>query len=214
MENSHYFKYGEQALSHLKSKDKQLCEIIDKVGMIKRPVIPDIYQALVNSVIGQQISTKAHKTIWKRLKDSIDMITPVSISQLTDEELQAIGLSFKKVGYIKNITNKVITGELDLKRLQQMNDEDVCNELVKLKGIGQWTAEMIMIFSMQRPNILSYGDLAILRGMRMLYHHRKITEKLFNKYRRRYTPYASVASLYLWKIASGEFPGMKDYGKR
>ena len=87
-------------------------------------------------------------------------------------------------------------------------------ELSALDGIGIWTAEMLMLFSMQRPDILSFGDLAILRGMRMLYHHRKITRELFEKYRRRYSPYGSVASLYLWAIAGGAIEGMEDYAPK
>jgi DNA-3-methyladenine glycosylase II len=92
-----------------------------------------------------------------------------------------------------------------------MSDEEVCAKLSELNGIGIWTAEMLMIFSMQRPNVLSYGDLAILRGMRMVYHRRKIDKVQFNKYWKRYTPYASVASLYLWAVAGGAIDGMKDY---
>jgi DNA-3-methyladenine glycosylase II len=82
--------------------------------------------------------------------------------------------------------------------------------LSKIKGIGQWTAEMILIFCLQRPNIFSYDDLAIHRGLRMLYHHRNISRKIFEKYRRRYSPYCTVASLYLWSIAAGTIEGMKD----
>ena len=95
-----------------------------------------------------------------------------------------------------------------------MTDNEVCAELSKLNGVGLWTAEMIMIFSMQRPNILSYGDLAILRGMRMLYHHREITKPKFKKYWKRYSPYASCASLYLWAVAGGAIPEMKDYASK
>lgn len=84
-------------------------------------------------------------------------------------------------------------------------------ELSSLKGVGLWTAEMIMLFSMQRKNILSYGDLAIVRGMRMLYRHREITPEIFNKYKRRYSPYGSIAGLYLWEVAGGAIPDMKDY---
>jgi DNA-3-methyladenine glycosylase II len=83
-----------------------------------------------------------------------------------------------------------------------MSDDELCARLIQLKGIGIWTAEMLMIFSLQRPNILSWNDLAILRGLCRLYHHRKITPKLFAKYKKRYSPYASVASLYLWAIAA------------
>lgn len=86
----------------------------------------------------------------------------------------------------------------------------MCRELSALDGIGVWTAEMLMTFSMQRPDIISFGDLAIHRGLRMLYHHRKITRDLFDKYKRRYSPYATVASLYLWAIAGGAIPELRD----
>ena len=87
-------------------------------------------------------------------------------------------------------------------------------ELSALKGIGVWTAEMILLFCMQRPDVFSYDDLAIQRGLRMVYHHRKIDRKLFEKYRRRFSPYCSVASLYLWAAAGGAVPGLKDYAPK
>jgi len=209
-----YFEYGTKEINYLKSKDKKLAEAIDKIGMPKRVIIPDIFYALVHSIIGQQISTKAHKTIDKRLQSKIEDITPSSILAVSDDELQSIGISFKKVSYIKNIAQKVLDKELDIEKLRTMSDDEICEELIKLKGIGKWTAEMIMIFSMQRMNILSYGDLAIVKGMRMLYHHREITPEKFNKYWRRYSPYASVASFYFWSIAGGEIPDMKDYAPK
>jgi DNA-3-methyladenine glycosylase II len=85
---------------------------------------------------------------------------------------------------------------------------------MQIRGIGKWTAEMLMLFSLQRPDILSYDDLAIQRGLRMIYHHRRITPKLFERYRRRYSPYASVASLYIWAVAGGAIDGMKDYAPK
>ena len=91
-----------------------------------------------------------------------------------------------------------------------MPDELVIQELSALKGIGVWTAEMIMTFCMQRPNIVSFGDLAILRGMRMLYRHKEIDRAKFEKYRKRYSPYGTVASLYLWAIAGGALPELTD----
>ena len=87
-------------------------------------------------------------------------------------------------------------------------------ELSALKGIGVLTAEMILLFCMQRPDVFSYDDLAIQRGLRMVYHHRKIDRKLFEKYRRRFSPYCSVASLYLWAAAGGAVPGLKDYAPK
>lgn len=206
-----YFIYGQAEIDELKSNDKKLAEVIDKIGMIKRGVNPDLFSALINAIVGQQISTKAQKTIWKRMQTALIDINPESILSLSDTELQSLGLSFRKVEYIKNIAEKVHTRALDLSKLQFLTDDEVCSELSKLKGIGIWTAEMIMLFSMQRKNIVSFGDLAIVRGMRMLYHHREITPEKFAKYKRRYSPNGSVASLYLWAIAGGAIPEMKDY---
>ena len=91
----------------------------------------------------------------------------------------------------------------------QKPDEEVIRELSALKGIGVWTAEMILLFCMQRPDVFSYDDLAIQRGLRMVYHHRKIDRKLFEKYRRRFSPYCSVASLYLWAVSGGAIPELR-----
>ena len=92
-----------------------------------------------------------------------------------------------------------------------MSDAEVCARLPELDGIGVWTAEMLMLHSLQRPDILSYGDLAVQRGLKMLYRHRRIDRKLFDKYRRRYSPYGSVACIYLWAVSTGAVEGMKDY---
>jgi len=206
-----YFQYGEKEIKHLKKADKRLAAIIDQIGMIERPVIPDLFAALVHSIIGQQISTKAHKTVWERMCMGLGEISPAVVDRLPLEYLQQFGITFKKAAYIKSLAQKIIIGEFNLDSLHSMSDKEVCKKLSGQNGIGLWTAEMLMIFSMQRLNVLSYGDLAIIRGMRMVYHHRKIDKAKFNKYWKRYTPYASVASLCLWAEAAGTIDGMKDY---
>ncbi len=206
-----YFQYGEKEIEYLKRVDKRLAAVIDQVGMLERAVIPDLFTALVHSIIGQQISTKAHQTIWERIERDLVEVSPVVMDGLSLEKLQQFGITFKKAAYIKSAARKVLTGEFDLSLLHAMPDEEVCVRLSGLDGIGVWTAEMLMLFSMQRPNVLSYGDLAIIRGLRMVYRHREIDRKRFDKYRKRYAPYASVASLYLWAVAGGKVPGMKDY---
>ena len=113
--------------------------------------------------------------------------------------------------YIRDFSRKVHSGEFDLEAVKTMSDEDAIQALVALRGIGVWTAEMILLFCLQRPNILSYDDLAIQRGLRMVYHHRNITRKLFEKYRRRFSPYCSTASIYLWAVSGGAIPEMKDF---
>ncbi len=205
-----YFEYDEKSTDYLKSKDPILGKAIETIGPIKRPVQTDLYESLVNSIVGQQISTAAHRTIWKRMTDFYGNITPEKICSTPLEDLQKFGISFRKAEYIIDNSHKVLSGELKIDELHNKSDIEVVQELSALKGIGVWTAEMLMIFCMQRPNIVSYGDLAILRGFRMLYRHRKIDRKLFDKYCRRYSPYGSVASLYLWAIAGGAIPELKD----
>jgi DNA-3-methyladenine glycosylase II len=205
-----YFQYGEKEIEHLRKKDKKLAEVIDRIGMIERTVNPDLFSALVNSIIGQQISTKAHQTIWQRMQNEVGEITPDTIDSLSLEELQKFGTTFNKAEYIKSVARKVKSNEFNIDALHSLSDEEVCNKLSELHGIGVWTAEMLMLFSMQRPNVLSYGDLAILRGMRMVYRHRKIDKTKFNKYWKRLTPHASVASLYFWAVAGGAIDELKD----
>ena len=201
-----YFPYDEHAIAHLKARDARLAEAIDIIGPVRREVTPDLFASLVNCIVGQQISTKAQVTIWKRMTDTF--------GACSDDELQRFGLSFRKVGYIKGSLERVLSGELDLEGLADLPDDEVCRRLSALPGIGVWTAEMLMTFSMQRPDIMSFGDLAIQRGLRMLHHHRRITPQLFAKYRRRYAPYGSVASLYLWEIAGGAVPGLRDWAPK
>lgn len=208
------FRYGDIETEYLKSKDPRLAEVIEKVGHIDRPVDTDLFSSVVHHIIGQQISTKAQQTIWSRMQEALGEVTPQTILSAGVLLLQSFGMTFKKAEYIMDFSQKVVENEFDLDAVSQMPDEDAIKVLSSLKGIGVWTAEMILLFCLQRPNIFSYGDLAILRGIRMVYHHRKIDQKLFEKYRRRFSPYCSVASLYFWAVAGGAIPGMKDYAPK
>ncbi len=197
----HYFQYGETEVAYLKAKDPVLAQAIDKIGPIQREINPDLFSALINSIIGQQISAKAQATIWQRFLDAYGYLEADKLACTSVEEIQSHGISMRKASYIQAIAQTVVNGDIDLEGLSSLSDDDVCRELVKLKGVGSWTAEMLMIFSMGRPDIMSEKDLAIIRGLRILHGHREITPKLFAKYKKRYSPYASVASLYLWEIS-------------
>ena len=209
-----YFEYGEKEISYLKSKDKKLAEVIEQIGHIDREVDTDIFSAVVHHIIGQQISTKAQATIWQRMQDKIGKVDASGILGAGVDELQSLGMTYRKVEYITDFATKVRNGEFDIEGIYEKSDEEVIEELSALKGIGRWTAEMILLFCLQRPNVFSYDDLAILRGLRMVYHHRKIDKALFEKYRRRFSPYCSVASLYLWAVSGGAIPEMKDYAPK
>ena len=145
------------------------------------------------------------------MQDALGTVTASTILAAGVPRLQALGMTFRKAEYITDFAEKVQAGTFDLEGISQKSDEEAIRALSTLKGIGVWTAEMILLFCMQRPDIFSDDDLAIQRGLRMVYHHREISRKLFEKYRRRFSPYCSVASLYLWAVSGGAIPGMRDY---
>ena len=208
-----YFEYGEEAIEHLKSRDPKLALAIDAVGHVHREMEEgDLFSAVVHHIVGQQISSAALATVWERLRTTFGKITPEVFMRASTEEVQACGMTFKKAGYIKGFAELVASGEFDLEAVAGMDDADAIAALSALPGIGVWTAEMLLLFCLGRPDILSYGDLGIHRGMRMVYHPRKVTRAMFEKYRRRYSPYGSVASLYLWAVSHMDVPGYdRDY---
>ncbi len=205
-----YFEYTETELDRLKSKDAALAAVIEQIGPVRREIIPDMFMALVHALIGQQISMKAHRTVWDRVQNICGPVTPDHVAELPVEQLRTCGISGRKIMYIKGVAADVLAGKLDLAHLGTLDDAALCKRLIAIPGVGVWTAEMLMIFSMQRKNILSWGDLAIQRGLRMLYRHRKITPVLFARYKKRYSPYASIAGLYLWALAGGACIGYTD----
>lgn len=206
-----YFQYGETEINYLKRKDKRLASVIDAIGHIERKLDDNLFAAVVRHIVGQQISSKAQATVWARLETRLKDVTPFAVHAASAQELQGLGMSLRKAEYIKDFADKIVSGEFNLQSVDHMSDAEAIAVLSSLKGIGKWTAEMILLFCLQRPDILSFDDLAIQRGLRMLYHHRKITRELFNKYRKRYSPYGSTAAIYLWAIAGGAIEGMKDY---
>ncbi len=210
-----YFEYGEKELNYLKKKDKRLAELIAKAGYIKRELYPNIFVSLVNSIAGQQISRAAKAAVWQRfLTLTGGQVTPKAITGVPDEELRKCGLSARKADYIKKLAQKVLNGEIDFTKYPQMSDEEIIADLTRLDGIGRWTAEMQLIFSLGRINILSGGDGALQNGLKKLYGHKKITAVLVEKYHKRYSPYASVASFYLWALANGDIEYERPYRKK
>ncbi len=211
-----FVRYDAEATEYLMSKDKKLAEAIKAVGDIRRPMDGDVFTSVVNSIIGQQISAAGLKTVLGRVREKLNgPVTPEAIIALSDGELQSCGITFRKVEYIKSFADKVLSGEFDIDALESMSDEEVIEALTSLKGIGRWTAEMILIFSMNRMDVFAFNDVGIHRGIRMVYHHRTVTKEMFERYRRRFSPYGTVASLYLWAISHMDVPGYdKDYAPK
>jgi len=210
------FEYGQKEIDYLKRKDKKLGAAIDRIGIIQREITPDPFSALLSSVVSQQISKKAAETVWKRLcmllgdipesngseagvkSGSID---PQSIAQVSLSEIKACGMSERKASYIKGVADAAILGTVDFKNLHTLKDDEIITRLSSLHGVGVWTAEMLLIFSLNRLNVLSSKDLAICRGMMNLYGLKELPKDKFERYRKRYSPYGSVASLYLWALS-------------
>ena len=208
------FRYGNEEIEYLKSRDRRLGEVIDRIGQIRWAVEPDLFSAIVQNIVAQQISGKAAESILARVGGLLGEITPKAVAKTDVQAFRTCGVSQRKAEYIKDFAAEVVSGEFDLSAVAKMPDAEVIAALSSLRGIGVWTAEMLLLFTLQRPDVLSYGDLGIHRGMRMVYRHRKITKALFEKYRRRLSPCGSVASLYFWKVAGGAIPGLTDPGAK
>ncbi|QDW33858.1 DNA-3-methyladenine glycosylase 2 family protein [Yersinia sp. KBS0713] len=196
-----FYSYGETEINHLKRRDKKMAAAIDRLGMIARPLSPDLFAALIRNIVDQQISVKAAITVNARLVALLGAITPITVAQASAEAIQGCGMTMKKAGYIKGAAEAALDGSLNLAAIAQLPDNEVITQLSSLNGVGVWTAEMLLISSLARPDVLSWGDLAIRRGMMNLYRHKTVPRERFERYRRRYAPYGTTASLYLWALS-------------
>ncbi len=195
------FEYGVKETEYLIKADPLLGDEIVRLGKIERIIIPELFPALVYAIIGQQISSKASKTIWERVQERFLEISPANLTKIPIEDIRLCGIPQSKAGYIKEIARKITKGEFDLNVLYKLSDKEVIKSLSSLSGIGMWTAETLLLNSMERPNIISYGDISIRRGLMKLYSLTELKKEQFTVYKNRYSPYASVASLYIWKLA-------------
>lgn len=197
------FETTMDALMHLKKHDKALGAVIERLGPLSVPLQTDLFTSMVEAIVSQQISGKAAQTVCTRLHQRLGTIEPKTVCDAADEFLQAAGMSFRKVTYIKRAAQAVLDGSVRLEHLESMDDQAVIAELTKLPGIGVWTAEMTLLFTLGRPDVLSWNDFGIRKGIMLLYRHEELDRTRFERYRKRYAPYGSTASLYLWKIAGG-----------
>ena len=197
-----YFHYGKAETDYLAARDPVLGAAIDRIGHIDREVFPDLFEALINSIAGQQISGKALQTVWKRLCDAVGAVTPENLLAAGEERLRDCGFSGRKANYMLSAARAVEDGTLDIHSLVEKSDEEIIRELTVLPGVGRWTAEMLLTFSLQRPDVLAYDDFGIRKGMCRLYGLDSLTKQQFAEYRARYAPHATIAALYLWHIAA------------
>lgn len=197
-----YFPYGSAECAYLQHADEKLAGLIDRMGFIRRSVDDDLFSAVVHHIVAQQISTKAQQTVWNRIRLRLGKIDADSVLSAGTDLLQSCGISFRKASYITEFAHKVKNNMFDLEAVTKQDDETAIRSLVTLKGVGVWTAEMILLFGLKRPNIFSFDDLALKRGLCRLYGHTEIDRALFMRYQQRFSPYCSVASFYLWALSA------------
>lgn len=196
-----YYEYGLKELDYLKNVDQALGAAITRLGKLERVIIPDLFTALVYAIVGQLISVKAVHTIWGRMLERFGEISPHNLARQTADDVQGCGMTMKKAVCIHQIAQTIAQGIFQMDELYDLSDREIIKKLMTLHGVGKWTAEMMLINSMERPDVVSWGDIAIRRGMMKLYGLSSLSKEQFDQYRLRYSPFGSVASIYLWEIS-------------
>ncbi len=188
----------------LMRRDPVLAPLIKKHGAcgIKTGRESDIFCGLVEAIVSQQLSTRAAATIYGRLRALLPddgPPTPEALLPLSDEALRGVGLSRQKLGYMRDLSRKMLDGSINTAGLVGMSDDEIVAELTKIKGIGRWTVEMLLIFRLTRPDVFPDGDLGIVKAVQKAYNLRKTPDvKRLHAIAERWRPYRSVASWYLW----------------
>jgi DNA-3-methyladenine glycosylase II len=200
-------EFDHEAVEHLRGADDTLRRIIDERGPLDheartrgRP--SDAYGALLRSIVGQQLSTKAARSIYGRLIEQFGgrAPTPQELLDADPETVRSAGLSRPKVNYLRSLADHVLSGELELDRLQELPDEEVTREVTAVKGLGQWTADMFLIFHLGRPDVLPVGDLGVRRAVERAYGLEGLpSAEELERLGERWAPYRSLAALYLWE---------------
>lgn len=204
MPKSIEFKQNDENIKSLSKNDPVLGKLIKVVGDYTLDIQEPNFEALVKKIIGQQLSFKAASTIWSRVAGLCPIVAPEKVQEISDDALRAVGVSRPKIKYIRDLTEKILNGQLNLSNIHRLEDEDVVRSLTTVKGIGQWSAEMFLIFSLGRENVFSFGDVGLRRGIKWLYQvdDKEIESLLAIE---QWTPNKTIASLYLWEVVNQNF---------
>ena len=199
----------DKAINHLQKVDSRMKTLIKKYGHPKFSPIDNYFEALIKSIVSQQISTKAASAIYNRLKTLFNgdhFPNPKNVLAVKDEKLMSVGLSGQKIKYIKDLSNKWDQIEIKLSNIKLMTDQEIRDILLDVKGIGQWTVDMFLIFSLARPDVFPASDLVIQKGYAKLYNMINLPNKNeMLKGAEKWKPYRTLACLYLWDMIDGPF---------
>lgn len=188
-------------IQYLCAKDKHLAKVIHMVGPLEYQLASDSYAFLVSQIIEQMLSNKVAYVLTNRLAQNCPnkKITVSAIDLLSDEKIHQLGLSRSKVGYIRNLTSAIEAGTVNFNQYQLMTDQEVIQSLTAVKGIGTWSAKMYLLFSLDRPDILPFEDVAFLQGYSWVYKTTDYHAKLVQKKCKKWHPYASIAARYMYE---------------
>lgn len=196
-------EYWETAKKELSDNDIILSRIINKFDDLELISRGDIFFTLIRSIIGQQISVKAASTVWSRFTEKVGEITPKNILSVDFEDFRSCGLTQKKTEYVIGISES--WHEYSLFDWNKMDDEEVIEKLIKLRGVGKWTAEMILIFTLLRPDVFPIGDIGMIRGIEKSYNSgvRMSNDELY-ALSEKWKPWRTVACCYMWRTVDPE----------
>lgn len=195
-----------KALLHFKKTDPTIYAAGLKIEIIELTIHPDPFLRLTRTIIGQQLSVKAAATIFSRFEKLFKKnINPEDVVKFSDKKLREVGISFQKIKYLKDLAQKTLSEEINLHKLKDKQNEEVIAELIKIKGIGRWSAEMFLMFSLGREDVFSFEDLGLQNAIQKLYKLRnKPTEKQMERLAKKWSPYRTYAAMILWRSLDNE----------
>ena len=196
--------YWDDACKHLARRDRVMKKLIPRFGEARLQSRGDAFTTLARSIVGQQISVKAAQSVWDRFAALTDnapsRLCPASVLQLAAEDMRASGLSARKVEYLRDLAKHFEEGRVHVPQWQEMDDEEIIEELVAIRGIGRWTAEMFLIFHLMRPNVLPLDDLGLLKGISVNYFSGEpVSRAEAREVGDAWAPFRSVATWYVWR---------------
>ena len=193
-------EYWDDACRHLVKSDRVMKRLIPQFGQARLESRGDAFVTLARSIVGQQISVKAAQTVWDRFTQLSRRLTPSQVLKLKVDDMRAAGLSARKVEYLVDLALHFEQGQVSVKAWTQMSDDDIINELVAIRGIGRWTAEMFLIFHLMRPNVLPLDDVGLINGIsRNYFSGEAVSRSEAREVAQAWAPYCSVATWYIWR---------------
>ncbi|BDU55870.1 DNA-3-methyladenine glycosylase 2 family protein [Limnohabitans sp. TEGF004] len=193
-------EYWAEACKHLVKKDRVMKRLIPQFGEASLQSRGDAFVTLARSIVGQQVSVKAAQTVWDRFALLPRKITPANVLKLKVDDMRAAGLSVRKVEYIVDLALHFDNGALHVKKWSEMTDDAIIEELVAIRGIGRWTAEMFLMFHLMRPNVLPLDDVGLINGISHNYFSGEaVSRSEAREVAAAWAPYCSVATWYIWR---------------